>query len=270
MMLFVPPDNLSDLDSSGFVISMNDGPYVEYWYLNFKNDVTGIKEIRQAMNMGFNRQGIVDDIANGSQKVANGIIPPGCNAYDPEFKGYDFDPEQAKALVAKAGFENGVDVTFRASEYGQFMDAVVARMQQEWQQIGIRLNLEKMEWVTYMHAWANGLPPEHGGLQIGWGMSADYWIQLIAHSKFQSPSGTNSGYYSNPEVDKLFDQAAAESDDAKRRALYQQAQQIIMHDDAAYIPITFNRSPLALSTRVKGFINPPEDWFQLWTVSLEG
>ena len=57
MMLWIPPDNLPDLESSGFVISMNDGPYVEYWYLNFKNDVTAIKEIRQAMNMGFNRQG---------------------------------------------------------------------------------------------------------------------------------------------------------------------------------------------------------------------
>ena len=83
MMLWIPPDNLADLESSGFIISMNDGPYVNYWYLNFKNDVTAIKEIRQAMNMGFNRQGIVDDLANGSQKVANGIIPPGCNAYRP-------------------------------------------------------------------------------------------------------------------------------------------------------------------------------------------
>ena len=42
MMLWIPPDNLPDLESSGFVISMNDGPYVEYWYLNFKNDITAI------------------------------------------------------------------------------------------------------------------------------------------------------------------------------------------------------------------------------------
>ncbi|MFN8591694.1 MAG: ABC transporter substrate-binding protein [Thermomicrobiales bacterium] len=270
MMLWIPPDNLADLESSGFTISMNDGPYVNYWYLNFKNDVTSIKEIRQAMNMGFNRQGIVDDLANGSQKVANSIIPPGCNAYDPEFKGFDYDPEQARALVTGADFPDGVDVTFRVAEYGQYGDAVVARMQQEWKDIGIRLNLEKMEWVTYMHAWANGLPPEHGGLQLGWGMSADYWIQLISHSKFQSPNGTNSGYYSNPQVDELFDQAAAELDDAKRRDLYQQAQEIILHEDAAYIPVTFDRAPLALSSRVKGFVNPPEDWFQLWTVSVEG
>ncbi|MFM9107183.1 MAG: ABC transporter substrate-binding protein [Chloroflexota bacterium] len=269
MMLWIPPDNMADLESSGFTISMNDGPYVNYWYLNFQNEVTGKKEIRQAMNHGFNRQGIVDDLSNGSQKVANGIIPPGCNAYDAAFKGYDYDPEKAKALVAEAGYADGVDVTFRVAEYGQYGDAVVARMQQEWKEIGINLNLEKMEWVTYMHAWANGLPPEHGGLQLGWGMSADYWLQLISHSKFQSPNGTNSGYYSNPQVDELFDQAAAEHDDARRKTLYQQAQEIIMNEDAAYIPITFDRAPLALSPRVKGFVNPPEDWFQLWTVSLE-
>ncbi len=270
MMLWIPPDNLEDLESSGFVISMNDGPYVNYWYLNFKNEVTAKKEIRQAMNMGFNRQGIVDDLAQGSQRVANGIIPPGTNAYDPNFKGYDYDPEKAKALVAQAGYADGADVTFRIAEYGQYGDAVVARMQQEYKAIGINLNLEKMEWVTYMHAWANGLPPEHSGLQLGWGMSADYWVQLIAHSKFQSPNGTNSGYYSNPQVDELFDQAAAEHDPEKRKSLYQQAQQIIMHEDAAFIPITFDRAPLALSPRVKGFVNPPEDWFQLWTVEVDG
>jgi peptide/nickel transport system substrate-binding protein len=172
---------------------MNDGPYVNYWYLNFKNDITGIKEIREAMNIGFNRQGIVDDLARGSQKVANGIIPPGCNAYSADFAGFKYDPERAKALVAEAGFPDGANVTFRVSEYGQYGDAVVARMQQEWGEVGINLELEKMEWVTYMHAWASGLPPEHGGLQLGWGMSADYWLQLISHSKFQSPNGTNSG-----------------------------------------------------------------------------
>jgi peptide/nickel transport system substrate-binding protein len=269
IMLWIPPDNIQDLTDSGLTVSMNDGPFVNYWYLNFQNEVTGKKEIRQAMNLGLNRQGIVDDLANGSQKPANGIIPPGCNAFDPEFAGWGYDPEAAKALVVAAGYPDGVDVTFRVAEYGQYGDAVVARMQQDYKAIGINLILEKMEWVTYMHAWAGGLPPEHGGLQLGWGMSADYWIQLISHSKFQSPNGTNSGYYSNPAVDALFDQAAAELDDAKRRDLYQQAHQIIMMEDAAFIPITFDRSPLALSSRVKGFVNPPEDWFQLWTVEVE-
>ena len=270
MMLWIPPDNLDDVRSSGFTISMNNGPYVNYWYLNFKNPVTAKKEIRQAMNLALNRDGIVKDLAHGSQTPANGIIPPGCNAYDPNFKGWQYDPERARVLVKQAGYPDGVDITFRVAEYGQYGDAVVARMQQDYKGIGINLKLEKMEWVTYMHAWANGLPPEHSGLQLGWGMSADYWVQLISHSKYQSPNGTNSGYYSNPRVDALFDQAAAEHDAEKRKSLYQQAQQLMIMDDAAFIPITFDRAPLALSSKIQGFINPPEDWFQLWTVTVKG
>lgn len=269
ILLWVLPDNIADLESSGFTISMNNGPFVNYWYLNFQNEVTGKKEIRQAMNMGFDRVAMLDDLAYGSQVPANGIIPPGCNAFDPNFAGWTYDPERAKALVAEAGYPDGVEVTFRKAAYGQYGDSIVFRMQQDYKNVGINLQFEEMEWVTYMHAWASGLPPEHGGLQLGWGMSADYWIQLISHSKFQSPNGTNSGYYSNPAVDELFDQAAVESDDEARKALYQQAHQIIMMEDAAFIPISFDRAPLALSPKVKGFVNPPEDWFQLWTVEIE-
>ena len=267
--LFIPPDNIAELEEAGFTVSMNDGPYVEYWYLNFKNEVTAKKEIRQAMNLALNREGIVADLANGSQSVANGIIPPGCSAFDPNVKGWEYDPERAAALVKQAGYEDGVTVPFMVAEYGGFLDQVVARMQQDYKAIGIDIELQKFEWVTYLHDWGTGLKPEFGGLELGWGMSADYWFQLIAHSKFQAPNGTNSGYYSNPAVDKLFDEAAITADPDKRRELYQEAQRIAVMEDAAYIPITFNRSPLALSPKVKGFVNPPEDWFQLWTVSLE-
>lgn len=101
-------------------------------------------------------------------------------------------------------------------------------------------------------------------------MGDDCWLQLIAHSRFQSSKGTNAGYYGNEKVDELVDQSAAEMDDAKRHDLYQQAQKIILNEDFAYIPITFDRAPLALATCVQGFVNPPEGWVQLWTVALEG
>lgn len=270
MMLWVPPDNLEDLQANGFVISMNDGPIVNYWYLNFQNEVTSKKEIRQAMNLATNREAIVNELAHGSQRPANGIIPPGCNAHDPGFQGWTYDPERAKALVQQAGYPDGVTVTFMVAEYGQYGDAVVARMQQDYKAVGINLELQKFEWVTYLHAWGQGLQPQFGGLQLGWGMSADYWFQLIAHSKFRAPNGTNSGYYSNPQVDELFDKAAVEGNPENRRALYQEAQRIAIMDDAAFIPITFDRAPIALSPSVQGFINPPEDWFQLWTVSRKG
>jgi peptide/nickel transport system substrate-binding protein len=269
MMLWVPPEHLADLEASGFTISINDGPCVNFWYLNFRNDITAREEIRKALNIGFNRQRIVDELTYRSQVAANGIIPPGCPAYDQSLTGFAHDPEQAKALVAQAGFPDGVDVTFLVADYGQYGAAWLARILEEWAEIGVRVRLERLEWVTYMHTWANGLSPEYGGLLLGWGMNVNYWLQYIAHSRYQPPNGKNAGYYSNPDVDALLDKAAEEPNVADQRGPYQEAQRIFLHGDAAFVPITFDRAPMAISPRVKGFINPPENWFQLWTVSLD-
>jgi hypothetical protein len=54
----------------------------------------------------------------------------------------------------------------------------------------------------------------------------------------------------------------------RRKALYQKANRIIM-DDAAYVPIDDDLQPILLSPKVKGFVNPPEDWYDLSTVSVE-
>ena len=270
MMLFVPPDNLPDLESSGFTISMNDGPYVEYWYLNFKNDVTAIKEIRQAMNFGLNRQGIVDDLANGSQRVANGIIPPGCNAYDPEFKGYDFDPEQAKALVAEAGFEDGVDVTFRVSEYGQFMDSVVARMQQDWSQTRDPAEPGK-DGVGHLHACLGRGAPARAR-RFGARLGDERRLLDPAHRALQVPVTQRH------ELGLLQQPAGRRAvRPGRRRARMMPSGAIVLSAGAGdhherrrrlYPDHLQSLAACALS-RVQGFINPPEDWFQLWTVSLE-
>ncbi len=52
------------------------------------------------------------------------------------------------------------------------------------------------------------------------------------------------------------------------KAIYQKANRLIM-DDAAFVPTVDDLQPMLLSPKVKGFVNPPEDWFDLSTVSVE-
>ncbi len=268
MKAWVPPDQVGTTQKGGFMISQTHGPDVNYWYLNNRHPIVKDNRVRQAINLSIDKAGLVRDISLGTNAVANSLIPPGCNAYDSNAKGWGYDPARAKSLLAQAGYPNGISVKFMIPEYGGYQDTFNARMQQDWKKVGINVEYQKLEWVTYMHTWAVGLPSDVGAWQLGWGMSADYWIQLVANSANMPPHGTNSGWYKNPQVDALFDRAAQEYDDAKRRDLYQQANHIILMEDAAFAPYTFDLQPIALSSKVQGFVNPPEDWFQLWTVSL--
>jgi len=69
-------------------------------------------------------------------------------------------------------------------------------------------------------------------------------------------------------VDKLLDQAVVTRDPAAAKDLYQKVNGIVM-GDAAYVPIDDDLQPILLSPKVKGFVNPPEDWYDLSTVSVD-
>ena len=89
----------------------------------------------------------------------------------------------------------------------------------------------------------------------------------VARSSRQPDKGVNVGWYGNPKVAGLLDQARSELDDKKRAALYRQIDKIIM-EDAGFFPICNDLNLVVLSPK-KGFVNPPEEWFQLWTPWVE-
>jgi peptide/nickel transport system substrate-binding protein len=96
-------------------------------------------------------------------------------------------------------------------------------------------------------------------------MTTNFWIDIVARSSRQPDKGVNVGWYANPKVDGLLDTARGELDDKKRAAVYRQIDKIIMEEDAAFFPICNDLNLVVLSPKVKGFVNPPEEWFQLWT-----
>ena len=119
-----------------------------------------------------------------------------------------------------------------------------------------------------MGKWAAGMPEDIGMNEIGWGMSTPAWIDIVSRCDAVAPNGENSGWYCNPEVDKLLDEAILTRDAAAAKALYQKANRVIM-DDAGYVPYADDLQPVLLSAKVHGFVNPPEDWFDLSTVTVE-
>ena len=141
-------------------------------------------------------------------------------------------------------------------------------IQRDLKKVGIDVELRKFEWVTYLGKWAAGMSADVAMNEIGWGMSTPAWIGIVSRCDSAPPGGVNSGYYCNHEVDKLLDQAIVTRDAASARNLYQQVNKIVM-DDAGYVPVDDDLQPILLSPKVKGFVNPPEDWYDLSIVSVE-
>ena len=75
--------------------------------------------------------------------------------------------------------------------------------------------------------------------------------------------------FRNDEVEKLMDQAVQIKDEAKAREVYQTINKMIM-EDAAFVPLVDDLQPIFLAPSVKGFVNPPNDWYDLSTVWIEG
>ncbi len=268
MMTTPPWDEIDRLVGEGMVLSTNKNvPYINFIHLNLKNPALQDVRVRQAINMAIDREGIAKEIYHATGRAEYGMLSPGTDAYDPSFTSYKYDPEGAKKLLAEAGHADGLKLIFEIPQYGTG-EIVETWIQRDLKKVGIDVELRKFEWITYLGKWAGGMSADVGMNEIGWGMSTPAWIDIVTRCDSAPPGGENSGYYCNHEVDKLLDQAILESDPAKAKVLYQKANRIIM-DDAAYVPIVDDLQPILLSPKVKGFVNPPEDWYDLSTVSVE-
>jgi peptide/nickel transport system substrate-binding protein len=271
-ILAPPPDEVEALRRDKFTVLQSDAPHIWYWHLNMRDEHFKDVRVRKAVQMAIDREMMAKELLQGTAKPAWSMIPPATIAYDPTYKPYAYNPEKARQLLKEAGFGNGFETVFwtSTSGSGQMIPVPMAEwIQRDLAKVGIRVKLETFDWITYLSKMFQGLRPGHGAYQLSWGMTTNFWIDIVARSTRQPDKGVNVGWYANPRVDKLLDQARAELNDQKRAALYRQIDRIIMEEDAAFLPIVNDLNLVVLSPKVKGFVNPPEEWFQLSTPSLE-
>ena len=267
-ILAPPPDEVDALKKDKFQVLQSNAPHIWYWHLNMKDERFKDVRVRKALQMAVDKDKMCKELLRGTARPAWSMISPATAAYDPKYKPYSYDPEKAKALLKDAGVGNGFETVFwtSTSGSGQMIPVAMAEwIQRDLAKVGIRVKLETFDWITYLSKMFQGLRPGHGAYQLSWGMTTNFWIDIVARSSRQPDKGVNVGWYANPKVDGLLDTARGELDEKKRTAVYRQIDKIIMEEDAAFFPICNDLNLVVLSPKVKGFVNPPEEWFQLWT-----
>jgi peptide/nickel transport system substrate-binding protein len=257
--------------NASFKLLMQPGMNVGYMAMNMDKPPFDNANVRVAINHAVNREGIVAGLYGGYGTPAVNPLPPTLWGYNRSITGYAFDPAKAKELLAQAGFPNGFKTELWAMTgprpYMPDPLKVAEAIQADLKNVGIEATLKTLEWGTYLDQVQGGKAPMS---LFGWtgdnGDPDNFLYTLLGTAATRLPA-QNVAFYRSPEADSLMLEAQAEVDQAKRAALYEQAQAVI-HRDAPWVPLAHMTQLIAFQGRVHGYPMHPTGKVRLRTVWL--
>ncbi|WP_213880986.1 ABC transporter substrate-binding protein [Pseudomonas sp. dw_358] len=263
----MPEDQLEAL-SKDKDITVGDYPSlrVTYLYLNNKKAPMDNPDARRAIVDALDYDGVIQGILKGKAKPMNGPIPQGMWGYDASLAPMKQDLAKARTDLAKLPTPL-TGLSFLYSDKDPNWEPIGLTLQAGLAPLGVNLKLEKMANASMRERLGSG----DFDIAIGsWSpdfadpyMFMNYWFD----SKLQGLAG-NRSFYQNPAVDALIRESAATYDQAKRTALYQQAQKIVL-GDSVYAYLYQKAYTLPMRSNVKGYVFNPmlEQVFNLATIS---
>lgn len=217
-----------------------------YTYLGFnlKNPLFKDKRVRQAIGYAINKEEIIQGVLIGLGRVATGPFIPGTWVYNPDVKRYRYDPDQARRLLAEAGWKdtdgdgildkNGSPFAFEIiTNQGNELRAKCAEiMQRRLADIGINVKIRIIEWAAFIKEFIN--KRRFDATILGWTVPLDPDIYDVWHSSKTGPDELNFISFKNSEVDKLLEKGRGTFDRNERKRCYNRIQEI-MAEELPYI-----------------------------------
>jgi len=188
--------------------------------------------VRRALNLAIDRNAILSSIMKGAALPLNTPGVPGLPETI-EFDPIPYDPDQAKALLAEAGYPDGIDVNITYTG-GRFAgdDQLVQAIQGFWSQVGIRATIDRVDYTTFVAALRID-PMEMAGeilMPSRSSVTNDYHLYRMYHTDATHADAAQRSGYSNPAVDELLEAQRAEFDPEKRKELFAEIQQLLWDD----------------------------------------
>ena len=220
-------------------------------FFNFDVPELGDLEVREALAGGFDREEFAEIVSEGGVLAAYAYLPPGLPGYDPQ-AGLQFRDAvpRSRQLLEDAGYPGGEGLTLELLT----ANVTSARTRAEWlkeqweRNLGVSIELTIVEPSNFVE---NLLAGNWALLSGSW--TADYPDPQNWLPPFRSGGGLSVGHFDNAEYDALIDEADGELDEARRIALYQQAQRILL-DEVGFSPVFYARRNVLVKPWVDGFV----------------
>jgi len=227
-------------------------PFLESFFLRFNVTRPPFtdKRVRQALSRAIDREALARSVMRGSRLPAHSLIPPDTAGYTSTAQvPTDFDA--ARRLLAEAGYPGGkgfpkVAIKMNADPVNT---KIFEAIQQMWRrELGIDVALTTEEYRVYIDSMQT---LSFDLLRSRW--VGDYNDPSTFTDLFTSTGGNNDTGWKNPAYDRLVEQAASEQDTARRFALLQKAEALLL-DDAPIAPIFYGARTYLIRPEVKGWV----------------
>lgn len=249
-----------------------------YIFLGFNLQHPFFKDVRvrRAISHAINRDDLVKGALLGQGIAAYGPYKPGTWAAHAGLKPVQEDLQEAKRLLAEAGFalnekgqmaKDGKALSFSIlTNQGNEQRILTATLiQGQLARLGIEAKIRTVEWAAFIREFVH--KGRYDAIILGWTIPHDPDIFQIWHSSQAHDGGLNVTRYENPEVDKILEEARAVPERRKRQELYWRLQEILDKDQ----PYCFLFVPYALpivqsrfhgiKPALAGIMYNFEDWF---------
>ena len=234
--------------------------------LNVEKEPFNNKQAREAMSYALDMKSIVNSVYMGQAELATTAVNPNFKysmAKEVEPIGYDI--EKAKALLEEAGIDFGKTIKIYVNEDQQRLD-VATMMQAQLKEVGINLEVVKLEWGAFIDALKNG---EHDMFIMSWSPSVvDPHYELFQPFASENRGkGPNFMFYSNSELDSLLEEGIRLKDSPEREAIYKKAQEIV-NEEKPWIYICYGKNLVGAQSYVENFDVAPTYTQELYRIKL--
>jgi peptide/nickel transport system substrate-binding protein len=209
-------------------------------------------------------------LLGGMMVEAKGMVPPNSPWFGKPSFDVKYDLAEARRLMKEVGYTKEKPLALKAiistSGSGQMQPLLMNEfIQQNLAEAGIKVDLEVVEWNALLANWRAGAKDAttRGAFSTNSSyFSQDPFTALIRHldSSLVAPKGTNWGYYSDAEMDRLFGAVRNSFEPQAQLAAIRKAHEKFV-DDALFLFVAHDVGPRALSPKVKGFVQA-QNWYQ--------
>jgi dipeptide transport system substrate-binding protein len=249
VMIYPKPQDIPALKSaSGIDVLQKAGFNLGFVSYNVEHKPLDKVEVREALDMAINKKAIIESVYQGAGQEAHAPMPPTQWSYDGDLNLPQYDPQKAKALLVKAGFPNGFDISLWAMPvqrpYNPNARLMAEMIQADWAKIGVKAQIVTYEWGEYIKRAHAG---DDDAMLIGWtgdNGDPDNWLGTLLGCS--AVNGNNFTKWCYKPFEDLVQKGRSTTDQAERTKIYTQAQQIFakqlpfwpIANSTVYLPVS--------------------------------